>query len=853
MRILTPKTTLIVIAALLATFAQGIAFLPSKFEFLLRKLPPWGNLTFGVILFSLAIIGFALLLRSTPFRAHTNWILLAIQVVNMVGGFFLQDAAVSRVSEFVFLFAAAITILTILGILTNQLPATGEASSFNPIEIPETVVAEEPKPYSESNSLVLREQLESVLRQLNAEKNRIAQLTFLNELSQQLESELDPPVAAQLAVNMLDRAIECSIVSLMMHERESREFVSLATSGKKAGVLPPGYRQNSEKGVLGRVARLKKIQLINDTSLDPDFIRINDEDTSSEIAVPILHNGQVRGVIEVCSEKIFAFSNADVNIVEGVALELTRAWERSSYNQRLTELIQAGISLTTLLDPQAAVQEIALLARKTLSARFVFITLLDQQGNFSRTAYAGDAPKLLNSLNASPSQEPLIQAALNAMKPFRVRDVRKYTNTKNIEIDHGGLRSALAIPIRLRRLSIGTIIVFGKQDGVFFSENDESLADLLSSQAAASIESSWLYQELRSTLNITSLLYQLSLEVTQTEDLNKAAELIAAAAHKATNAREAGIVLLTKEGEIQIEVELNSNGFHSHRQHPMEHINQAIQMGQSVFLSEKDSTIVCYPLQTGARATIGALWMDIPESRGRGQNFANIHALANQAAVTLERSMLLAESRRQAEQIEAAYQELQATYDQTLYALMSALDARDRETEGHSMRVSRLACLMGEKIGLASDQLKALERGALLHDIGKIGISDAILHKPGKLTDEEWKVMRTHPDIGARIVERIPFLQECMPVVRYHHERWDGSGYPLGLKAADIPLFARIFAVADVFDALTSKRSYRKRSAPDEALAYLREQSSLLFDPQIVDALAELPYTEFVEPETATA
>ena len=241
--------------------------------------------------------------------------------------------------------------------------------------------------------------------------------------------------------------------------------------------------------------------------------------------------------------------------------------------------------------------------------------------------------------------------------------------------------------------------------------------------------------------------------------------------------------------------------------------------------------------------------MDMPESHG--QNFAYVETLANQAAMTLERSNLLAESRRQAKQIEAAYQELQATYDQTLHALMSALDARDRETEGHSMRVSRLACLMGEKIGLSSDQLKDLERGALLHDIGKIGISDTILHKPGKLTEDEWKIMRTHPDIGARIVERIPFLQECMPVVRYHHERWDGSGYPLGLKGHDIPIFARIFAVADVFDALTSKRSYRKSSTPDEAVAYLREQSNIQFDAEVVATLAELPYPEFTEVEKA--
>jgi putative nucleotidyltransferase with HDIG domain len=223
--------------------------------------------------------------------------------------------------------------------------------------------------------------------------------------------------------------------------------------------------------------------------------------------------------------------------------------------------------------------------------------------------------------------------------------------------------------------------------------------------------------------------------------------------------------------------------------------------------------------------------------------------LANQAAIALERTILLAESRQQAKQIEAAYAELEITYDRTLTALMSALDARDRETEGHSIRVSRLACLLGEAMGLNGHQLKALERGALLHDIGKIGISDTILHKPGKLTDDEWRLMRIHPDIGARIVEGIPFLQDTLPVIRYHHERWDGSGYPVGLRDKDIPIQARIFAVADVFDALTSKRTYREKSTAEEALQYLREQAGVLFDPAIVEALAKIPYAEFTEGE----
>jgi putative nucleotidyltransferase with HDIG domain len=346
------------------------------------------------------------------------------------------------------------------------------------------------------------------------------------------------------------------------------------------------------------------------------------------------------------------------------------------------------------------------------------------------------------------------------------------------------------------------------------------------------------------------MLYQLSVDVIQTEELSMAAELIAQVAHRVTNSTKTGIVLMTREGQIEAEVEIDVKGLHTRPEHPMETIDQAIQTGQSIILSMENGSLVCYPLLTRGR-TYGALWMNIPESRG--QNFANLQTLANQAAIALERSILLSESRQQAKQLEAAYEELEITYDQTLTSLMSALDARDRETEGHSMRVSRLTCLLAEEIGLNGQQLKAIERGALLHDIGKIGISDTVLHKPGKLTDDEWKTMRIHPDIGARIVEGIPFLQDSLSVIRYHHERWDGSGYPIGLKGEEIPIQARIFAVADVFDALTSRRSYRNKSSAEEALQYIKEQSGILFDPLIVEALTRLPYREFIQGEKLLA
>jgi putative nucleotidyltransferase with HDIG domain len=390
-------------------------------------------------------------------------------------------------------------------------------------------------------------------------------------------------------------------------------------------------------------------------------------------------------------------------------------------------------------------------------------------------------------------------------------------------------------------LSIGAILAFGKQGEIFFSENDESLAGLLSSQAATAVEATWLYQELRNTLTTTTQLYSLSVKIIQAEELQQAARHIAETAAKVSNATVAGLVLFTKDQQIETEVEIDENGAHPGKQHPMDLIQQTLESGQIVHVTpDQVSATICFPLQTPLRK-YGALWLDISNIREYFSHYAsNMQTLANQAILALERSILLVESQQQAEAIEAAYEELEFTYDRTLAALMSALDARDRETEGHSTRVSELACLLGAELGLDAAALKALERGSLLHDIGKIGISDTILHKPAPLTPDEWKIMRLHPDIGARIIEDIPFLQETLPIIRYHQERWDGSGYPVGLSGKDIPLNARVFAIADAFDALISDRPYRQRIPVSEAIAYIREQAGILFDPEIVSAFERM-------------
>lgn len=195
----------------------------------------------------------------------------------------------------------------------------------------------------------------------------------------------------------------------------------------------------------------------------------------------------------------------------------------------------------------------------------------------------------------------------------------------------------------------------------------------------------------------------------------------------------------------------------------------------------------------------------------------------------------------QATALRAALAENERTYDATLAALSSALDVRDTETEGHARRVVRYMELIAEGLRVPVEQHATLRRGALLHDIGKIGVPDHILRKPGPLTENEWYTMKTHPDLGAKIIANIPFLQEVAVIIRAHHERWDGTGYPEGLAGEQIPQGARIFAVADSFDAMTSDRPYRRGRELDEALAEIERCSETQFDPAVVKAFLAVP------------
>jgi HD-GYP domain-containing protein (c-di-GMP phosphodiesterase class II) len=217
--------------------------------------------------------------------------------------------------------------------------------------------------------------------------------------------------------------------------------------------------------------------------------------------------------------------------------------------------------------------------------------------------------------------------------------------------------------------------------------------------------------------------------------------------------------------------------------------------------------------------------------QGGWRRFAE--TIASQTSTLIERVNLYEALRR-------SNLELVRTYDATLEGWARALDMRDGVTEGHSRRVADLAVRLGHSVGMQGDDLIHLRRGALIHDIGKMAVPDAILNKPGPLTPQEWRVMRQHPDDGLRMLWDIPYLRPALEIPHAHHEHWDGSGYPRGLAGEAIPLSARIFAVVDAWDAMRSERPYQVALPAEEALARIVAAAGSHFDPSLIPPFIQM-------------
>jgi putative nucleotidyltransferase with HDIG domain len=256
--------------------------------------------------------------------------------------------------------------------------------------------------------------------------------------------------------------------------------------------------------------------------------------------------------------------------------------------------------------------------------------------------------------------------------------------------------------------------------------------------------------------------------------------------------------------------------------------------GQKSVVEHNLRSILCVPLKL-KNETIGVIFVDSRVYSGlfEENDLEILSAFADQAAVAIDNARMF-------DKLQKANIELTESYDATLKGWALTLELRDKETEGHTQRVTALTEILAKKLGINGKELEHIRRGSLLHDIGKMAIPDYILLKPGELTLAERKFMELHPDFARDMLVNIEFLRPAIDIPYCHHEKWDGSGYPQNLRGEEIPFAARIFAIVDVWDALTSERPYRDPLEPEEVRIYIQGESGKHFDPRVVKAFLEI-------------
>ncbi len=425
-------------------------------------------------------------------------------------------------------------------------------------------------------------------------------------------------------------------------------------------------------------------------------------------------------------------------------------------------------------------------------------------------------------------------------------------------------RGWMGVPLIANDDIIGFLTLDSLQPDTYGTE-EARLAQTFANQVAVAIENARLYQQKNIALERTSTLYRIVRRMISATNLPELLQIIANELNSILAAHACSVLLFNLQN-MELEHSAHSTLGHRARSPNIETLLSGLHgemlqsnMAQIATLSQDEPmppllsqmygssvplrSVMTAPLYTG-KGIIGSIIVANPaDSHPYGhEELKLLTTVAHQSSVAIQNQRLVLD-------LQKSNQELTLAYDATIEGWSRALELRDRETQGHTMRVTALTVRLAQFVGIDGDQLIHIRRGALLHDIGKIGIPDAILLKPGPLTDEEWEIMKQHPVYAYEMLRHISYLQPALNIPYCHHERWDGSGYPRGLRRTEIPIEARIFAVVDVWDALTSERPYRDGAWDIEyTLSYLHQHSGTLFDSQIVNAFDQMIRSEITSP-----
>jgi GAF domain-containing protein len=572
---------------------------------------------------------------------------------------------------------------------------------------------------------------------------------------------------------------------------------------------------------------------------------------------------KVIGVIHVLeNHQIRAFTPQDVRVLTlfadqaAIAIENSRLLEfEQRRRQETAAILEVGRDISASLQLNVVLDRIAKHALNLLHAATSAVYLAEPS-SLQMNAIAALGPDA-----EEIKQDPLYigEGILGNIALQRVGEIVNDTTndprgitikgTEDVPAEH-----LMGVPILSRDHLSGLIVVWRLGKGNEFNTEDLEFLTGLAQQVAIAIENARLFEDTRHRLTELEILQRIASALRMAQTPDQAFPIILDQLINLLNFGSACIELLEPESEEIVTVAAEgawkaSNGLHTK---PNEGISgYVISTGKAYLTTDAfaDSLVLrpellegfnvvgCVPI-IALHHPIGTLWVGRKGTLPITIEEVNLLiALGEMVGNTIQRMQLHTQTELQSDEIAQAY-------DKTLEGWAKALELRDKETEGHSRRVSELTQQLALKVGIPEPQLPHIHRGVLLHDIGKMAVPDQVLKKAGPLDYEEWVEMKRHPQYAYDLLSPITYLKPALDIPYCHHERWDGRGYPRGLKAEQIPLAARIFAVVDVYDALSHDRPYRNAWPVRKVIKYLREQSGKHLDPKIVEIFLQMVDTE---------
>ena len=694
-------------------------------------------------------------------------------------------------------------------------------------------------------------------------RKRLGELEMLYESSLALNQLLSPKEIGKKIIEILERKLDWHHTTIRLYNPQQQTLELLAFNMPK--LTDESQRNASQQrfetlitqpgqGLAGWVISNGKIVRSGNVETDPRYLQI-EPGIQSGLYVPMMTGERVIGVLSIESEKPDAFSQVDEHLVATLAAQAAAALENARLfqetQQRIIELEMLNRVSVALRAASNQDQILAIVleeAMQALNTSHGEIALWDPASNSLQTAVARG---WLSTLTEGPAtsdrgifETVFTKGEVYYSQEFSTDPLTSEAMRQQIPSGWGGM----CIPIRDEQKILGVLLI--ALPGEWNLNKDEiRLLNTLAEMVGSVLHRMHLHQQTEHRLQNIAALRAIDRAISSSFDI----QFILNIALEQTTKRlgvDAAVVLLLNPHQFILEYAAG-RGFHSNvegvfgarlgegqagraaleqRIITVPNLSKTSSPGAYADLLQREKFVAYVSVPLISKGKVNGV-LEIFHRKPLKPDpewIAFLETLAGQVAIALNGATLFNDLQR-------SNFDLALAYDATIEGWSHALDLRDKETEGHTQRVTEMTVNLARAMNVDKMDLVHIRRGALLHDIGKMGIPDAILLKPGRLTDEEWEIMRKHPVYAHEMLSPISYLHPALDIPYCHHEKWDGSGYPRQLKGLEIPQAARIFAFADVYDALTSDRPYRKAWSKEQALAHIQSEVGTHFDPNIAE------------------